>query len=361
MVQNLIVLGELHQDLYYESDFYEDLVEKIVVNLSNFIKYNPDDLNMRILQKIVQRGFSDTPKKIEGHCFFKRGGNGNNSSEYFASLGVPTKLISVIGRGSEWMVDELRDIGVNIDDIFQIDEITPVSTIIKSKFTTKIHLAPNLKNKMNFDGLKIPNELFKNAKLIFSTPLADKFINLFNNAVNSGLISAFNIERQKVHTLEELSELIKKKKDLSFLNLKDAYRILEENPTVDEVDDIFKKFASIRIYTAGKDGSYVFTDNLKIFYPGIEVEAVVDRTGAGDCYAAGFLTQLFQLVKDKKHLEELLKKENLNLIKEILNRCIEYGTHTAIYKITKQSTPTKTEMDSFIKSFKLKHKKFTIE
>jgi len=87
----------------------KSFVEKIVSNVSNFIRYNPDDLNKRILENLVRKGFSDTPKKIEGNCFFKRGGNGNNSSEYFASLGIPTKLISVIGRGSEWMIDELKD------------------------------------------------------------------------------------------------------------------------------------------------------------------------------------------------------------------------------------------------------------
>lgn len=354
MTQNLIVLGELHQDLYYETEFYEDLVEKIVSNVSNFIRYNPDDLNKRILENLVRKGFSDTPKKIEGNCFFKRGGNGNNSSEYFASLGIPIKLISVIGRGSEWMIDELKELGVNTDSIFQIDEITPVSTIIKSKFTTKIHLAPNLKDKMNFDGIDLSNKLFDNTKLIFSTPIAEKFIDLFNGGANSGLITAFNIERQKIHSLEELNELIQEKKDLLFLNVKDAYRILNEKLSIDKIDEIFKQFAHIRVYTAGKDGSYVLTDHLQIFYPGIEVEAIIDRTGAGDCYAAGFLTKIYELVEDKHHLEELLKKEKLDMLKKILNSCIEYGTHTAIYKITKQTNPTKIEMDNFIKNFKIK-------
>ena len=235
MDKNLIVLGELHQDLYYESDFYEELVDKIVDGLVHYIRYNPDDLNRKILEKLVKQGISETPKKIVGYCYFKRGGNGNNSSEYFAKLGVPTKLISVIGKGSEWMYPELQALGINTDDIFQIDEITPVSTIIKSKFTTKIHLAPNLKDKMNFNNITIKDSVFENAKIIFSTPIAEKFIKIFERGFQLGLITAFNVETQKITNMTQMSELIKERCDVLFINLKDVYIILNKKPTMEEI------------------------------------------------------------------------------------------------------------------------------
>ncbi|MFX1493011.1 MAG: carbohydrate kinase family protein [Promethearchaeota archaeon] len=352
--KKLIVLGELHQDLYYESVFYEQLVEKIVANLLSFIRYNPDDLNTNILEKIIKTSFSETPKKIVGHCFFKRGGNGNNSSEYIIKLGIPTRLISVIGRGSEWMISELKELGIDTRFIFQIDEITPVSTIIKSNFTTKIHLAPNLKNKMNFEGISIDETAFKDGKMIFSTPIAHKFINLFKKASKLGLITAFNIETQKIQKIEQLNELIQEQEDIFFLNLRDAYVILDNKVPIDEIDQKFGKFAKIRIYTAGKDGSYVITDNFTIAFPGIEVASIIDRTGAGDCYAAGFLTKLYELVEDKKALDGLITSNNSSKLKEILQKCAKYATFAAIYKITKQTAPTKEEMEIFIQKFKFK-------
>ena len=51
------------------------------------------------------------------------------------------------------------------------------------------------------------------------------------------------------------------------------------------------------------------TDNFKIFHPGMDVN-VIDRTGAGDCYAAGFLTKLNEMIISRNELRELLKKEN---------------------------------------------------
>ena len=297
MLKQIVVLGELHLDLYYESDFYEQLVDKIGNRLKQFIKYNPDDLNRKLIERIIKNGFSDTPKKIIGHCYFRRGGNGNNSSEFLAKLGVPTRLISIIGRGSEWMYDELKALDINTDAIFQIDEITPVSTIIKSSFTTKIHLAPNLKNKMSFEQIEIDNEIFKDAKIIFTTPIAKKFIEIHERASQLDLITAFNIETQKVQALQQLNQLIKQRYDLFFLNLKDAYLILKNNQlSITEIDEKFKLYAKIRVYTSGNKGSYIITDYFLLHFPGIEVSDIVDRTGAGDCYAAGFLTKLYQTV-----------------------------------------------------------------
>jgi len=350
----IIVIGELHQDLYYESDFYEQLLSQIIDELINLIRFNPDDLaNRKLLERIIKRAFSETPKKIIGHCFFKRGGNGNNSSEYLAALGIPTKLMSVIGRGSKWMIPELQELGIDTDAIYKIDEITPVSTIIKSSFTTKIHLAPNLKNKMNFDGLDIPDDVFKNAKMLFSTPIAEKFIKLVEQGHDLGLITAYNIETQKVQTIEKLDRLIKHRYDFFFFNLKDAYIILGEKKPVYEIDEIFKKYGRIRVYTAGKEGSYVLTDDLLISYPGIEVSAIVDRTGAGDCYAAGFLSKIYELIKDKDDLDAHLKPENSGKLEALLSECIEYASYTAIYKITKQEAPDKEKMAKFIEEFDL--------
>lgn len=351
-MKDLIVLGELHKDLYYESNFYELLVEKIVSRLVNFYKYNPDDLNRKMFNRIVRGAFSETPKKIVDSCFFKRGGNGNNSSEFIAKLGIPIRLISVIGRDCEWMYKELDVLGVKVDTIFQIEELTPVNTNIISSFIKKTHLAQNLKSKMNFEGISIDNSVFENSKLIFCTPIAKKFVEIFKRASEMGLITAFNIEPQFVQSIDQLSNLIDEKCDIFFINLKTARLFLNNECSIKEIDMNFKKYAKIRIYTAGKEGSSVITNNLNLFFPRINIKEKSDHSSVGDCYAAGFLSKLYFLIKDKDELNDLFKQENLEKLQTILNSCGKFATYSATYQISKQKAPSLKELEDFIKKIK---------
>jgi DUF1009 family protein len=71
MSGKITVLGELNKELYNESNFYDKIIEEIVSQLVDFIRYNPDDLNKEVLKKIVTRGFSNTPNKVIGPVHLK--------------------------------------------------------------------------------------------------------------------------------------------------------------------------------------------------------------------------------------------------------------------------------------------------
>ena len=71
MPGNIVVLGEINKELYYESNFYDKVIEEIVSHITNFIRYNPDDLSKQVLKKLVTRAFSNTPKRIIGPVHLK--------------------------------------------------------------------------------------------------------------------------------------------------------------------------------------------------------------------------------------------------------------------------------------------------
>ena len=76
---------------------------------------------------------------------------------------------------------------------------------------------------------------------------------------------------------------------------------------------------------------------------------MLDRTGAGDCYAAGFLLKIHELVENKQDLFEKLEKKNIEKLKSLLKECVKFATFSASYKISKQVAPTLDELNKFIK------------
>jgi sugar/nucleoside kinase (ribokinase family) len=355
MKKEIVIIGELHQDLYYESNFFQIIIEKLTLDLVNFIKNNPDDLNSRIIKRVITRGIENISKKIEGSSYLKRGGNGNNTSEIISTLGIPTRLISVIGRRSYWMIEELNKLGINTENIYQIDELTPVSTIIKSHITTKIHIAPNLKKKMNFSQIEINHSVFDDAKIVFSTPFSEKYVNLFKMASKKDIITAFTVEFQAIQSLATLNDLIQEEGDILFINLDDAIKIIGNSLKIEQVDGILKKYARIRIYTEGKKGSILMTDKIRVDFPGIETDQVEDLTGAGDAFAAGFLSQLYDLIENKIDFNRLFFPENVADLKSVSFKCVKYATFSSLYKITLQEAPNKQELEEFIKLYEKDH------
>ena len=47
---------------------------------------------------------------------------------------------------------------------------------------------------------------------------------------------------------------------------------------------------AIVVVTRGKDGAHLYTDEQEVFIPTVPEEKIVDPTGVGDAFRAGFLT-----------------------------------------------------------------------
>jgi sugar/nucleoside kinase (ribokinase family) len=352
----VVIVGELHQDLFYRMNHYSEIAQTLAKQLKNknFHEMTGGDLEREIL-KIID----ETPKKIGGDLYNKRGGNGNNSATLLAKLKIPVALMTTIGKGTSWMFDELKALGIQTDYVYQVESPGPISTIIEDPKITKILIAPALKEKMNFESITIPNSAFDNAKIVFFTPIADKYTKVLEQVSQLNSITAITVETQKIQNKLQLSKCCSIKSHLLFANLNDGAFILGKEindhseqailARLTDVDREFAPYSEVRIFTLGKYGAWICIDKLApINIPVIPTE-VRNRTGAGDTFAAGFIAFLFDQVKTAQDYAALNPEKKIGLLSD----CAKYATAAASLKVSSGEAPDRKKLDEyFTKKYK---------
>ena len=137
----------------------------------------------------------------------------------------------------------------------------------------------------------------------------------FNKAINNAnevamsLSDLFCVDRHKPHFLN----LVKNKLDITFANEQEITSLIEAN-NFSEVIDFSKQLNKLIVITRGEKGA-VAINGEKIFESDVKKNLkVVDLTGAGDLFAAGFL---------HGHINGLTTKECLEKGTEMSSRVIQ--------------------------------------
>ena len=111
----------------------------------------------------------------------------------------------------------------------------------------------------------------------------DKAINNANKVAMS-LSDQFCVDRHKSHFLN----LVQNKLDITFANEQEITSLIEAK-NFDEVMDFSKQLKKLIVITRGEKGAVAINGN-EVFESGIQKNLnIVDLTGAGDLFAAGFL------------------------------------------------------------------------
>lgn len=103
------------------------------------------------------------------------------------------------------------------------------------------------------------------------------------------LSDVFCVERSR----EDYLQMIREDFDILFCNHEEA-KALFPGKTLEEIFDALQGQCEVVAITCGSKGSVILTPNERIEVDAIWVTEVVDTTGAGDLYAAGFLYGLTQ-------------------------------------------------------------------
>ena len=136
----------------------------------------------------------------------------------------------------------------------------------------------------------------------------DKAINNANKVAMS-LSDQFCVDRHKPHFLD----LVKYKLDVTFANEQEITSLIDAK-NFDEVINFSKKLSKLIVITRGKNGAIAIKGD-EIVECGVQKNLkIVDLTGAGDLFAAGFL---------HGHVNNLSVKESLQKGTELSSKVIQ--------------------------------------
>mgnify|MGYP000362427157 CR=1 FL=1 len=136
----------------------------------------------------------------------------------------------------------------------------------------------------------------------------NKAINIANKVAMS-LSDQFCVDRHKPHFLE----LVKNKLDIVFANEQEAMSLIETRDFKDVIT-FGKKIKKIFVITRGEKGSIAINGDQVIEHGAKKNIKIIDLTGAGDLFAAGFL---------HGYVNNLPIKENLSLGTEMSSKIIQ--------------------------------------
>jgi len=156
-------------------------------------------------------------------------------------------------------------------------------------------------NDINSDVIKKSEIIFLEGYLWDEGEPKKAFDKAINNAnkVAMSLSDQFCVDRHKPHFLN----LVKNNLDITFANEQEITSLIEAK-NFDEVINFSKKLNKLIIVTRGEKGAIAVNGN-EVFESNIQKNLkIVDLTGAGDLFAAGFLHGYINKLSTKECLEK---------------------------------------------------------
>jgi ribokinase len=240
------------------------------------------------------------------------GGNATNTAVGVAKLGLNVGLCAEIGKDefSQKILGKLEKENINTDFLSQTDKETSISIGLNYKgdrtlFTEHVQRDHNF----NFENLQ--------TKFIYLTSLGNIWEITYKQVVDykkaNNIKLAFNPGTIQLEKKGKVFMDVLEHTDYLFVNRQEAEEILygkvldlkaENNREMNKLLYGLKSLgAKNAIITDSENGSFVQDENNNYHHLGIEKVEVIEKTGAGDAYTAGFLSAILS----EKEIKEAMR------------------------------------------------------
>lgn len=251
-----------------------------------------------VLVRPAEREVFDTGSYSAQEITMSTGGDALNEATVLARLGRKPKLCTLFGRDAAgaFLEEHCRRHGISLDYAAREELPTGVNVVLVQKDGERNFLTNPSSTLRNLELRHIPEHLPKEVGIV---ALASIFVSpklgisqmkeLFARVKAQGkILCADMTKRKNGETLKEMKEVLSYV-DYLLPNAQEAALLTgEENPERSAELLLGAGVKNVAV-KAGKKGCYIRNASLGRWVPAVSGITCVDTTGAGDCFAAGFL------------------------------------------------------------------------
>ncbi len=235
-------------------------------------------------------------KAIVDSSYILTGGNANNVAVGISRMGFKTAIIAEIGSDefAQKIINTLRKERVSEGFLKQTQNKPSSFSVILNFQGDRTIFEENVEREHDFSFDSI------DTKWIYLTSMENKWKEAYKKTIDfvkkNNIKLAFNPGTTQLdEDLDQIDEVLKFS-EVVFINKEEGAKICrvavssEENFIKDLLLQIKNKGAKVVVITDGRNGSFLIDDQNNIsFYKAAEGNAI-ERTGAGDGFASGFLS-----------------------------------------------------------------------
>jgi fructokinase len=262
--------------------------------------------------KLINRSeFEDLKKNIKIEKIVAGGSVANTMSGIAYLKGSPS-FIGKINSDSfgEIYKKSLEDINVKFPYLQKNENLSTGASIIlitpdsERTMCTYLGISSHLSESDVNENNILDNELIFLEGYLWDKGISEK---LFKHVINiakknrvkiaMSLSDVFCVTRHK----QDFSNLLKNDLDILIGNENEINELVNKKNLLDSINQL-KELDKLIVVTRSQNGSVAIKNNKIIYCDGVKVEKILDLTGAGDLFAAGFLKEYL----DKSEIKECL-------------------------------------------------------
>ncbi len=272
--------------------------------------------------------------------YVSSGGGGTNTAASFVNQGLATAYCGTIGddAAGDRIIQDLEKFKINTKLVSRtrkkLTNHSIVFSIPKKDRTILVYRGASDEFSFNqeFFNKKVKSKWFYLAPL--SGSMTKSFTKIMNFAYNNKIKVAINPGNSQLK-MPNIKQIIKKA-DILVLNQEEA-SFLTKIPYKKEekiFNEISSFYSGIFVMTKGQRGAVIKYNNKK-YKVGIMKSKIIDRTGAGDSFSSGFVSQIIK----KNNIEKAIQFASANA-----TSCLsQWGAKNGILKKNQKFTKIKIE------------------